>query len=182
MTLALCLFCTACVSSVQLKDALSILRTPSNIESPAVEITVPLEISSEGRAYVTVEYDGKPFLWMVNTGAPVTMISDQEALTESLALIKLPHGLVSGISGGTDSSVAVMPKMFIGGLLITKLPVVVVSLDDWNRKEKSEGGRVITGILGANFLKYLQASVNYATNTLTMKWLGNAPPSKPSGG
>jgi hypothetical protein len=124
--------------------------------------TVPLTmLSGQRSAFVPVEIAGVPKLMLLDTGASITMM--KTAVVNELKLT--PQGMEGAtydLTGGR-STVYVTAPMTLGGMSADKFVFVVGTpyLDQ-------VGGRRAAGLLGANFLKNFDVSIDFAAQTFAL--------------
>jgi len=148
--------------------SVQILSTPPNIASIETEVTIPLEADNEGHLYLNAEFQGKRLVLLVDTGAQIMVFSNTLLQGTSIKTEVLADGLLGGMTGPGKGTVGFIPVLSIDKVIISRLPVLFVDLDGWNRRSVRSGARKIDGFLGSNMLLYLRAEIDYKKSQLTV--------------
>ena len=116
----------------------------------------------DNHIYLMVEVAGKTRLWVLDTGASVTVIENEFA--DELGLKK--EGKVKGQGAGqlVDVSFTTLPSFSLPGLEFNEQKVAVIELN-WLFRQWI--GRDVAGILGYDFLSRVVTKVDYANQTLS---------------
>jgi len=132
-------------------------------------IDVPLRTTSSGFLSAEVFIDGvkKPLNFIIDTGATVTVVSEQvAALEEAQAFIRPTRMRVYGAAGVADDvKTALLPKLTLGSLARERLDAAVLDLDPVNET----AGFLQSGILGANFLRYFRVVFDFQRGFLRLE-------------
>ena len=108
--------------------------------------------------------DGKPRLFLVDTGAAISVVSRRVAIELNLAIQARP-GHLSGIGGSTTWVGSVLPSIQIGRFRISDTAVAV----GVTGVPTHVGMVPLDGIIGSDILKHFRVEVDYPAQTLTLK-------------
>lgn len=160
---------TIVISSVDVNQpiASSLFEPPSeekkDFRFPAGKsmIEVPFKFI-ELHIFVPLTINGKTKLWIIDSGAEVTVVEKEFA--DTLGLVQ--EGKLTGVGAVTtaDFSFTVLPPFELNGIAFDSQKVAVFSINDLFRKSS---GIEIGGILGYDFLSRLVTRVDYAKQLLT---------------
>lgn len=122
---------------------------------------LPLRLTSSGFLSGEVTLDGidKPVNFIVDTGASISVISNELASIKSINLTEMPQRLrVIGAAGITeDVRSFLLPKISFGDNSRSAIAAVALNLDLINEASGFEQG----GILGGNFLKSYKLTFDF---------------------
>lgn len=140
-------------------------RDHPTVSGPRVQ-TLPLYGTSADGVRLFVEArlgDGQPRLFMLDTGAAVTVISRKVALDLGLDSEISDQTLV-GVAGRVRWEQAVLPEVELGRLSVGPVAVAV----DVGGVPERVGQVPLAGILGVDVLRHFQVVVDYPARTLTL--------------
>jgi hypothetical protein len=160
---------SGCSTASHQAEAKALFDAPPRIEMREAEVEIALTVGQFGRRYVSFDIHGKAFLFMLDTGATPTIVSDSVARHAGITTIPVPWGTIYGGGGGSSGSAGVIEELRVKGVTVSRLPVFFIDLTDWNVREFAGQQKKIDGILGSNFLEYFSASIDYNTNTLKLR-------------
>lgn len=163
------LFLSGCLSGSRQAEAKALFDAPPRVEMREAEVEIALTVGQFGRRYVFLTVHGRAFLFMVDTGALPTIVSDSVAKHAGIVTIPVPRGTLYGGGGTSSGSAGIIKELSVEGVTVSNLPVIFTDLTEWNVREFAGQQRKIDGILGSNFLEHLRASLDYTTNTLTLR-------------
>jgi len=124
-------------------------------------VDVPFQFT-ERHVYLPLTIGGKTSLWILDSGAGITVI-EKELATE-LGLPQEGKMVGQGATTTAEFSFSVLPSFEIAGLQFDSQKVAVFSINDLMRKVL---GLEIGGILGYDFLSRLVTKVDFAHEMLT---------------
>jgi tetratricopeptide (TPR) repeat protein len=143
--------------------------TVKGAQHTAVDLLV--DSPSSDKIYIQVDLGlDEPALFLVDTGASVTVVND--ALVESLGLEPIPgQGIIEGMGGSTPWSAVVIPEMKIGDIELHHVEAAagVRGLPSFG------GGPPLQGILGNNVWQNFVLSVDYPAARLELDRSGERP-------
>jgi predicted aspartyl protease len=129
-----------------------------------------LERSRQNHLLVHVQINGKPAVFGVDTGAPVSAVALQRR--KHFGLAPLPEGsdlpAELRINGGYNR-VAIAHRLRIGALTLVDEPVVVIDLSGPARAAQEYEEEELDGILGADILFPTEAVLDCGKGILYMK-------------
>ncbi len=151
---------------------LLVIATPLRADNTMVyfegpkTVVVPLEKSAEGKLFATVMISGVSHRFNIDTGAGSIL---DLALAHSLGL-KLTQGteIGYGLTGQGLPRISTRTDLHLGDLKITGMPFDCLNLKDLNRVAAEHKMPTFDGIIGADFLAYLKAVIDYQHLTLTL--------------
>ncbi len=116
----------------------------------------------ENHVYIPVTINGRTKLWVLDTGAEVSVIDNQFA--EELGL-KLEGKMTGqGVGSTVDVAFTTLPAYSLNGLSFQEQKIASIKLN-WLFKKTM--GQEIGGILGYDFLSRLVTRIDYANQTLS---------------
>jgi predicted aspartyl protease len=111
---------------------------------------------------VSVNHQG-PYIFAVDTGASTTVVSHE--LAEMLGIERTSIPELTGAGGTRQASTGVVESLTVGDIEARNLAVVVA---DFLGLISQAIGTKLDGILGYNFLKDFQVTIDYPTETLRL--------------
>jgi len=127
----------------------------------ATEVVVPFQFI-ENHLFLTAVVDCGEGLWVLDTGASMTVIDDAYADELGLELSGSVTG--SGAGNAVEVAFATLPPYGVGGIEFAEQNVGVIAIADLFRRTSDIE---IVGILGYDFLSRFATRVDYANETLT---------------
>jgi predicted aspartyl protease len=115
-------------------------------------ILLPVSINGEG-----------PYIFAVDTGASSTVISPEVAETLAIERTSIPE--LTGAGGAMRASTGVARSLAVGKAEIENLAVVVA---DFLGMLSQAVGTKLDGIIGYNFLKEFEVTIDYPNETLRL--------------
>ena len=138
-------------------------------------IEIPLRTTSSGFLSGEVRLEGLDKFWnfIIDTGATVSVVSEQMAAIEEISSYQQPNKMrVYGAAGITeDVKTLLLPRVMLGTLAQEKVNAAVLDLDPVN---ETSGFRQ-SGILGGNFLKHFRVIFDFQRGVIQLQPLSNAP-------
>jgi len=137
-------------------------------------IEVPVRTTSSGFLSGEVSIEGlrKPFNFIFDTGATVTVLSEKAAeLDEAQSLIQQGRMRVFGAAGIAENvKMALLPRVGVGTCTREKIDAAVLDLEPLNET----AGFQQSGILGGNFLRYFRVIFNFQRGVVRLEPLENS--------
>jgi predicted aspartyl protease/Flp pilus assembly protein TadD len=176
------------IASVDYGDKLFMLRRPSETYSrdlwgvtisrnavlplaPGV-IELPLRTTSSGFLSGEVHLEGveRPLNFIIDTGASVSVVSEQLAKEEDLNSYLEPTRMrIYGAAGiADDVKSLLLPKVVLGTLTRERISAAVLDLEPVNET----AGFAQNGILGSNYLRHFRVSFDFQRGLLRLEPLG----------
>jgi predicted aspartyl protease len=132
---------------------------------PAVHTTVSVTRAGKDNRLllVPVTINGKgPFQFILDTGAPTTVLSERFAESQHIQTGKHASGL--GVAGAISASIAVLDSAQVGDAHRASFEVgVVANFDEIHRRMPN-----VSGSLGLDFLRNYTMIIDYAHDTVTL--------------
>jgi predicted aspartyl protease/thioredoxin-like negative regulator of GroEL len=138
-------------------------RKPVRAEAVEAQpgIDVPVRTTASGflSGEIFIAGINKPFNFIIDTGATVTVVSEKlAALEEAQPFIKESRMRVYGAAGVADDvKMAVLPKIVVGSYSREKIDAAVLDLEPVNET----AGFLQSGILGGNFLRFYRVVFDF---------------------
>jgi len=142
---------------------------------PRASIDIPVRTTSSGflSGEVYIEGIAKPFNFIIDTGATISVISEKAATREEIQSFLKPSRMrVFGAAGIAENvKTAVLPKVMIGTYGLERIDAAVLDLEPVNET----AGFLQSGILGGNFLKHFRVIFDFQKGIVRLQPLDNAP-------
>ena len=142
---------------------------------PRPSIDIPVRTTSSGflSGEVYIQGIAKPFNFIIDTGATISVISEKAAAREEVQSFLKPSRMrVFGAAGIAENvKTAVLPKVMIGTYGLEKIDAAVLDLEPVNET----AGFQQSGILGGNFLKHFRVIFDFQKGIVRLQPLANAP-------
>lgn len=153
---------------------LDLLQTPSDspeagrlLASNVVEI--PVRTTSSGFLSGEVRLEGieRPHNFIIDTGASISVVSEQLAALEELARHLTPGRMrVFGAAGVTENvRTLLLPSVMLGTLTRERISAAVLDLEPVNET----AGFTQDGILGGNFLRHFRVSFDFRRGVIRLE-------------
>ncbi|MEC9391046.1 MAG: aspartyl protease family protein [Myxococcota bacterium] len=139
---------------------------PAALSGPdRVELPMYRNPGAADKVFVEVSLgDRTPRLFLIDTGAAVTAVSDRVAQDLALSVKRQPGSLV-GVAGSTPWSAALLPELSLGRHTLQQIPVAVGVTG-----VPTQVGLVpLDGILGNDVLDRFRVTVDYPANRLVLE-------------
>lgn len=142
------------------------------VSIPATPVTLPLRRSAFGTPVVTVEVNGKPHEFWLDTGASMTLVSSDVAIGAGIRLAA-PDTLALGVvTGHIDARAVYIDSISLGGFMARGLPAAVVNPSVLRLDRRVESGVMravpIDGVIGADLIRHMDLVIDAAAGTLTI--------------
>lgn len=115
----------------------------------------------EGHLFIPVRVAGRENLWILDTGAGMSVIS--QAFADEMGLEIEGHLKGQGAGGPVDIGIATLPPFELKGISFNEQKVAVIDMAELIRRIGIE----ITGILGFDFLSRFVTRVDYARELIS---------------
>ena len=142
-------------------------RDPTSLTSPAT-IEIPIRTTASGFLSGEVQVEGiiKPFNFIIDTGASISVVSEKLMELEELQSFKHPARMrVYGAAGIADGvQTLVLPRILLGTHARERVDVAVLDLAPVNETT----GFVQSGIVGGNFLRHFRITFDFRKSVI---WL-----------
>jgi predicted aspartyl protease/Flp pilus assembly protein TadD len=131
-------------------------------------IEIPIRTTSSGflSGEVQVEGVGKPFNFIIDTGASISVVSEKMMELDEMNGFKHPARMrvygAAGIAEGVQT--LVLPRVILGPHAREKVDVAVLDLEPVNETT----GFIQSGIIGGNFLRYFRVTFDFKKSVI---WL-----------
>lgn len=138
-------------------------RTPVEESAPLAPGSAELQIRTTSSGFwsgeIQLEGVSKPLNFIVDTGASITVVSEDLAAREDMERFLQPLRIrVYGAAGVTDEvKTLLLPRMQMGTLARRNIPAAILDLDAINETSGFEQ----TGILGGNVLKHYRVTFDF---------------------
>ncbi len=160
-----------CATVSRQAEIIALFTTPPRVELREQEVSIALVVGQGGRRYVPVEIHGRRLLFLLDTGSPTAVVADTVARDDNITTISAPRGFLRGAGGAASASAGIIEELRVGPVIISRLPVLFTDLSVafGNEQVSATEHKTIVGVMGSNLLEFLRASIDYTTNTLTIR-------------
>jgi tetratricopeptide (TPR) repeat protein len=157
----------------------SLKRQRSAEDNPVVSpaaIEIPIRTTSSGFLSSEVQVEGisKPFNFIIDTGASISVVSTRVMEMEEMNNFKHPARMrvygAAGIADGVET--LLLPRVMLGKQAHEKLDVAVLDLDPVNETT----GFIQSGIVGGNFLRNFRITFDFRRAVILLEPLATAAP------
>jgi predicted aspartyl protease/Flp pilus assembly protein TadD len=156
--------------------SLDLLQTSPAADQPPADqaladqvVEIPLRTTSSGFLSGEVYIEGveKPFNFIIDTGASISVISEELAALEELSNYLTPQRMrVFGAAGVAENvKMMVLPGVMLGRFNRAQVNAAVLDLESVNET----AGFIQDGILGGNFLKYFRVSFDFRRGVIRLE-------------
>jgi predicted aspartyl protease/Flp pilus assembly protein TadD len=157
--------------------SLSRQRSPANVETTQ-GIELPLRTTSAGflSGEVQIESVEKPLNFIIDTGATVSVVSENLAEREDLSRFAQDIRLrIYGSAGVAENvKVLMLPRVSFGSYAREKISAAVLDMDSINETAGFEQ----TGIIGGNFLSHYRLTFDFQRGFMRLEPLASTPEAK----
>ncbi len=146
-----------------------------DVGMPDSGVTVPLRLTTSGFLSGEVQLEGVdlPLNFIVDTGASISVISDQLASNETVnSFLRSERMRVIGAAGITENvPTYLLPKVSFGSHSLTGITAISLDLDMINEVSGFEQA----GILGGNFLRNYRMTFDFKNSNVTFSPIEHQP-------
>ena len=150
---------------------------PSSGAAPPAGIELPIRTTSSGFWSGEVKIDGieRPFNFIIDTGATISVVSEALAVRESMDRYARTERIrVYGAAGLTENiQTLLLPRLHIGTHARPNVYAAVISMEAINETAGFEQ----TGIVGGNVLRFYRVTFDFDRAVVRLEPLTGAPPS-----
>ena len=151
------------------------LARPGSAAAPArqagtpVGIEIPFRSTSSGFMSGEVQVEGvsRPFNFIIDTGASISVVSEKMMELDEMHDFKHPKRMkiygAAGIAEGVQT--LVLPRVLLGAQAREKLDVAVLDLEPVNETT----GFVQSGIIGGNFLRHFRVTFDFRRSVILLE-------------
>ena len=152
--------------------ALADAPTPS-VFVPDEAVTLPMRRSAFGTPVVTVQVNGRPYEFWLDTGASMTLLSARVAV-EARVPLAAPDTLALGVvAGHIPARAVIIDSLLIGPVRALGMSAAVVNSDALRLDRTQRNGLVeavpIEGVIGTDLLRHLDVVLDAAAGTMTVR-------------
>jgi tetratricopeptide (TPR) repeat protein len=145
-------------------------------------IEIPFRSTSSGFLSGEVQVEGvaRPFNFIIDTGASISVVSEKMMELDEMHDFKHPRRMriygAAGVAEGVQT--LVLPRVLLGTQSREKLDVAVLDLEPVNETT----GFVQSGIIGGNFLRHFRVTFDFRRSVILLEPLKASASSAESGG
>jgi predicted aspartyl protease len=137
-------------------------EVPESVEHPA-ETVLPLDVVGN-RPGVTIEINGGPMKFLLDTGAPWgILLSGKFARSSGVVSRKVPGFGIAGVMGDTESELGEAERIALGPFAFERVPVVVAPKGWFNQ------GFPDDSVIGYDVLAQFLLRIDYARERLWLR-------------
>ncbi|MEO8336264.1 MAG: aspartyl protease family protein [bacterium] len=152
--------------------ALSLVPVPT-IDVPNVPVTLPLRRSSFGTPVVTVSINGHPHEFWLDTGASMTLLSDEVAASSGVRLAARDTLALGVVAGHIPARAVYIDSLSIGPVVAHGLAAALVNKGALRLDHRVVNGTrqsvQIDGVIGTDLLRQLDLVIDASANTITIR-------------
>jgi clan AA aspartic protease (TIGR02281 family) len=155
--------------------ALSMMPTPEFI-LPEQSVTLPMRRSAFGTPVITVNINGRPYDFWLDTGASMTLLSADVAMEAGLKLAARDTLALGVVAGHIEARAVYIDSLKIGPVVVRGLGAAIVSPEALRFDERLENmgparprARPIAGMIGTDVLRHLDVVLDAGAETITIR-------------
>ncbi|MEO5814133.1 MAG: aspartyl protease family protein [Gemmatimonadaceae bacterium] len=152
--------------------ALSLVPVP-RIEVPIDPVTLPLRRSAFGTPVVTVSINGHPHEFWLDTGASMTLLSDEVAVASGVRLAARDTLALGVVAGHIPARAVFIDSLSLGPMTARGLGAALVNKGALRMDHKVVNGMrqsvQIDGVIGTDLLRHLDLVIDANASTITIK-------------
>jgi predicted aspartyl protease len=137
---------------------------------PSVPVVLPLSLSPNGTPVVPVKVNGREFLFWLDTGSSLTILSSEVAAAAGVAPLGSDTLEIVTATGRVAARAALLSSLALGGMTASDAPAVIV--DDALLSLPARGGFAasrVDGIVGFDIIRRMDLELDYAASTATIR-------------
>ncbi len=143
--------------------------SPPEAKLASEVLEIPLRTTSSGFLSGEVRLEGfeKPFNFIIDTGASISVVSDKLAALEEFASFRTSTRMrVFGAAGVTENVMTLMlPRVMLGKFVREQISAAVLDLEPVNET----AGFTQNGILGGNFLRHFRVTFDFRRGVIRLE-------------
>jgi hypothetical protein len=152
--------------------ALADAPTPS-VFVPDGSVTLPMRRSAFGTPVITVQINGRPYEFWLDTGASMTLLSANVAI-EARVPLAAPDTLALGVvAGHIPARAVIIDSLTIGPVRALGVSAAVVNPDALRLDRAQRNGIMetvaIEGVIGTDLLRHLDVVLDAGAGTITIR-------------
>ncbi len=152
--------------------ALSLVPVPA-IEVPDLPVTLPLRRSSFGTPVVTVSVNGHPHEFWLDTGASMTLLSDEVAVASGVRLAAADTLALGVVAGHIPARAVYIDSLSMGPMIARGLGAALVNKGALRLDHRVVNGTrqsvQIDGVIGTDLLRQLDLVIDAGASTITIR-------------
>jgi hypothetical protein len=139
---------------------------------PFAPITLPMRRSVFGTPVVTVSINGVPRDFWLDTGASMTLLSDELAATSHVKLASTDTLALAVVAGVIPARALFIDSLSLGPIVAYSVGAALVSREALRVDRRVVDGRTesvrIDGVIGTDILRWLDIVIDAAAGTITL--------------
>ncbi len=145
---------------------------PMRVDVPFTAVTLPLRRSVFGTPVVTIRLNGIPRDFWLDTGASLTLLSDEVAAASHVKLAS-PDTLALGVVAGViDARAVLVDSLSLGPMVAYSVGAALVNQAALRVDRRVVNGRTetvkIDGVIGTDILRWLDVVIDAGGGTITI--------------
>ncbi|MDQ2667253.1 MAG: retroviral-like aspartic protease family protein [Gemmatimonadota bacterium] len=145
---------------------------PMRFAVPFEPITLPMRRSAFGTPVVTVRLNGVAHDFWLDTGASLTLLSDEVALASHVKLSSRDTLALGVVAGVIEARAVYIDSLAIGSVVAYGLGAALVSRNALRMDRRVVDGRseavIIDGVIGTDFLRGIDIVIDAQAGTITL--------------
>jgi clan AA aspartic protease (TIGR02281 family) len=151
--------------------ALSFIPAPI-IEVPVTPVVLPLRRSAFGTPVVTVRVNGRAHEFWLDTGASMTLLSDNVAVSAGVKLASSDTLALGVVAGHIPAHAVLIDSLSIGPVTARRISAALVNPGALRLDQRIVNGRMqsipIDGVIGTDVLRHLDLVLDALAGTITI--------------
>ena len=152
--------------------ALSLVPVP-RVEIPETPVTLPLRRSAFGTPVVTVEINGHAREFWLDTGASMTLLSEEVAVSSGVRLAAHDTLALGVVAGNIPARAVFIDSLSMGPVIARGIGAALVNKGALRLDHRVVNGTRqtvhIDGVIGTDLLRQLDLVIDAGANTITIK-------------
>ncbi|MEP6732387.1 MAG: retropepsin-like aspartic protease [bacterium] len=152
--------------------ALSSVPVPT-VDVPASPVTLPLRRSEFGTPVVTVRVNGQEREFWLDTGASMTLLSDEVAVAAGVKLAATDTLALGVVAGHIPARAVFIDSLSLGPVMARGLGAALVNKGALRLDHRFVNGTrtsvPIDGVIGTDLLRYFDLVIDAGANTITIR-------------
>ena len=142
------------------------------IEVPEFRVTLPLRRSIFGTPVITVRVNGRPHEFWLDTGASMTLLSDDVASDAGVKLVASDTLAIGVVAGHIPARAVFIDSLSMGPVTARRISAALVDPGALRLDQRMINGRMhtipIAGVIGTDVLRYLDLILDARAGTITI--------------
>lgn len=139
------------------------------VDFPAGPVVLPLTRSRNGIPTVPVRINGRVFLFWLDTGSSLTILSEHVAAAAGVAALGSDTLEAVTATGQVRARPALVPLMDLGGVTVANASAMIVSDAELALGDADSSRVVVDGIIGFDAIRRMDLELDYTSDHTTIR-------------